>query len=168
MRKKINLIGQTFGKLKVIAPAEKNRHGQVQWLCLCECGNNTTVSTASLRTAHTKSCGCYKFECARKHGKANKRDRLYNIWCKMNFRCSNPNKKRFKDYGGRGISVCPEWKHDFNAFQAWAMSHGYSPNLTLDRINNNGNYEPSNCRWATVKEQNWNKRNIKNKPNEKN
>lgn len=86
----------------------------------------------------------------------------------MNFRCSNPNERRFKDYGGRGISVCQEWKHDFIAFQKWALSHGYTPDLTLDRIDNNGNYEPSNCRWATVKEQNWNKRNIKNKPNENN
>lgn len=86
----------------------------------------------------------------------------------MNYRCSNPNEKRFKDYGGRGILVCLKWKHDFIAFQTWALSHGYAPNLTLDRINNNGNYEPSNCRWATIREQNWNKRNIKNKPNENN
>lgn len=163
MNKRLNLIGQTFGKLTVLSEAEKATDGRIQWHCLCECGQNAIVSTASLRSGHTKSCGCYKYECAWKHGKANKGDRLYNIWCKMNARCTNPNWSRYKDWGGRGISVCSEWQHDFNAFQSWALSHGYTKELTLDRINNDGNYEPSNCRWTTIQVQNWNKRNTKNK-----
>ena len=90
-----------------------------------------------------------------------KKTRLYGIWLQIKNRCFNSNTGRYKDYGGRGITMCDEWKDNFQTFYDWSMSHGYSDDLTIDRIDNNGNYEPSNCRWVTVKEQNRNKRNVK-------
>ena len=93
------------------------------------------------------------------HGHRN--SRLYRIWSNIKTRCYNQNDPHFNRYGGRGITVCDEWKNDFKAFYDWAMSNGYQDDLTIDRIDNDGNYEPCNCRWVTVKEQNRNKRNVK-------
>lgn len=92
------------------------------------------------------------------HGK--RKTRLYRIWTNVKTRCYNENDPHFKRYGGRGITVCEEWRNSFEAFYNWAVSNGYSDELTIDRINNDGNYEPSNCRWVTFKEQNQNKRNV--------
>lgn len=92
------------------------------------------------------------------HGK--RKTRLYRIWANIKTRCTNENDPHYERYGGRGITVCDEWKNDFKAFYDWSMSNGYADDLTIDRINNNGNYEPSNCRWVTIKEQNQNKRNV--------
>ena len=149
----IDLSGQKFGKLTVLERANPNQKGGARWLCQCECGQTTTVDSYSLRSGHTKSCGCIHGEF---HGSSY--SRLYGVWNNMRNRCYNPNKESYKHYGGRGIRVCDEWLHSFAAFKEWAMSTGYDPSApygqcTLDRIDVNGNYEPSNCRWVDFKTQ---------------
>lgn len=119
----------------------------------------TEVEIGNLKRG-TRSCGCLHRERVRKHGK--RHTRLYSIWLNMHDRCCNINNKCYSDYGGRGITICDEWLNDFMSFHNWAMNNGYQENLTIDRIDVNGNYEPNNCRWADMKTQNRNKRNNKN------
>lgn len=152
--------------LTVICPAEDHiiigGNCYTQWLCSCECGNRVVSRTAYIKSGNTKSCGCLVSVRAKEHIKAlNKQqithngsnDRLYGIWLNMKHRCNNPNDPRYYDYGGRGITVCDEWVHSYENFRDWSVSNGYTECLSIDRINVNGNYEPSNCRWATAKEQ---------------
>lgn len=153
-----DLINRQFGRLLVIESAGTHTSPcgtkRRMWLCRCVCGNEVIVNTSSLLNGSTKSCGCWKYSKVKerntKHGGAN--DRLYGIWKNMKRRCNNQRDSHFKTYGGKGIKVCAEW-NDYEAFKTWAYANGYDENAeygkcTLDRVDNDGNYEPSNCRFV--------------------
>ena len=157
---KRTLIGQRFRRLIVICETDKGRKRGTNWLCKCDCGRETIATTTDLLSGHKGSCGCYKMdrisEAKRTHGKTN--SRLYHIWEGIKQRTLNSHSKDYPRYGGRGITVCDEWANNFQAFYDWATKCGYADGLTLDRIQNEGNYEPSNCRWVTQKKQGNNRR----------
>jgi hypothetical protein len=148
---KDDLIGKRFGKLIVIAFDHVNEKYRSYWLCRCDCGNEKVISRHSLISNRTKSCGCEIKNNSITHNQCY--TRLYNIWHNMKQRCNNPNNTYYYNYGGRGIKICDEWLEDFENFHNWAITSGYSDELTIDRINNDGNYEPNNCKWSTRKEQ---------------
>lgn len=170
MGKAKNLAGLRFGKWTAIKIVGKNCYGGMMWLCQCDCGTCKPVDGRSLRDGTSTSCGCNKAQKTReagnrgnfKHG--GKKERLYNIWNGMKDRCYNPKSKFFHRYGGRGIKVCDEWKHDYVAFRTWAIENGFDATKprkyqSLDRIDNDGDYSPSNCKWRTSSEQCNNKSN---------
>lgn len=155
-----DLNGQKFGRLTVLERKENSKNGIPRWLCRCDCGNLTVVLSTQLRNGRTKSCGCYMKEVVSKqrikHGLSE--TRLYKVWRTMKERCLCETYRDYKHYGGRGIKVCDEWLDDFMNFYNWAMDNGYDENAkrgeyTIDRIDVNGNYEPSNCRIVSMKEQ---------------
>lgn len=159
MGKRIDVFsGDRYGRLTIISASNK-RNGLRYFLCKCDCGNIIDTRFVMLRSGQTKSCGCYRDENNKvsgyKHGF--KKTRLYRCWADMKRRCLTPGNSSFKWYGERGISVCIEWL-DFDVFKNWALQNSYSDNLTIDRIDVNGNYEPGNCRWITIQEQQKNKR----------
>ena len=156
--RKANLIGQRFGRLVVIEEVER-KGTNAQWLCKCDCGNEVKAITARLKNGHVKSCGCLSREITSKtkktHGES--KTKIYEVWCHMKARCYYPQTLNFHRWGGRGIRVCDDWKESFESFKNWAIENGYQDNLTLDRIDLNGNYEPQNCRWISRKEQSRNR-----------
>lgn len=152
MAKRNDMTGRKFGRLTVIKRAPSAKSGNIRWFCSCECGNETIVYGSHLRNGNTKSCGCLEREVkgktASKHNMSG--SRLYNIWSWMKRRCNDENISDYHNYGGRGISYCNEWE-EFEPFHDWVLKNGYSDNLTIDRIDVNGNYKPSNCRWVDMK-----------------
>lgn len=161
----IDETGQRFGRLTVIGRAKGNS-SSAAWLCRCDCGAEKVVEGINLRSGSTVSCGCYAREKAAKLGRAKRthgmrKTRLYNIWNDMRLRCYSPSNNRYYRYGGRGITVCDEWKNSFEAFRDWALANGYRDDLSIDRKDNDGPYAPWNCRWATKTQQANNKENTR-------
>ena len=152
-----DITGLQFGRLTVICKAKKDSRAAF-WLCECQCGKRITVKGSSLRSGHTKSCGCLHDELSsertieRNSSHSMSKTRIYSIWGDMRKRCRNKHHWAFERYGGRGINVCEEWEN-FSAFYKWSSDNGYSDELSIDRINNDGDYCPQNCRWATKDEQ---------------
>lgn len=165
MPRPLRLEGMRFGRLSVIKKGTNTPTGKSRWICICDCGNECVVTGSDLASGHTKSCGCGRVDRLVKaaysttHGES--KTRLYHIWYSMRQRCYYIKHKSYREYGGRGITVCDEWRDSFEAFRDWALSHGYSDTLTIDRINNDGNYCPENCRWVNTKQQVRNRRNTR-------
>lgn len=159
-----DIKGVRFGRLLALEHIGMSSDRTALWKCKCDCGNIIIARECNLHNGNTKSCGCYAIDRIReantKHGLYG--TRLYRIWHGMKYRCYNSNADEYPNYGGKGVVVCDDWKDDFSKFNEWALSHGYQDNLTIDRIDANGNYEPSNCQWVTLEEnvRNVNKKNF--------
>ena len=164
MSRAIDETGNRYGRLLVLERSD-GIDGRAAWLCECDCGNHVIVKGKELRNGHTRSCGCLIHDITvnrnTKHGDATRssRTRLYGIWLNMIARCNNPGRAQYKNYGGRGISVCDEWQKSYESFKNWAMQSGYCDDFTIDRMDVDGLYCPDNCRWVNRKTQNNNKRN---------
>jgi hypothetical protein len=163
-RKRLNLLNEKFERLTVIEDCG-NKKGFSMWKCKCSCGNIITTKGVYLKNGHTKSCGCINSERIVKRNKElmiddipRVKNRIYRIYWGMKERCYNIKNHNYKYYGKRGIYICDEWLNDFKAFEQWSIENGYSDELSIDRINNDGCYSPENCRWATTSMQNANKR----------
>jgi hypothetical protein len=167
------LIGQNFGRLTVIRREGSDSYGSATWFCQCECGSACVVRGSSLIQGFTNSCGCLHKESAGKNLETHRKTktRLHTVWKSMKTRCYNPHSNSYKHYGERGITICDEWRNDFQAFYDWSMANGYDENAprgqcTIDRIDNDKGYSSDNCRWADQKTQQNNKSNNRQKRKE--
>lgn len=173
MTKMRDYTGERYGKLTVLeyVGTKRYRNGRAtQWLCQCDCGNKTVVGSVSLKTGNTVSCGCHRRELSSKrmiernktHGitiGSEEDKRLYRLWAAIKRRCYYEKCVGYHNYGGRGVRMCDEWKNEAAKFVEWCKSHGYKKGLEIDRINNNGNYEPNNCQFISKVENEKKKRN---------
>jgi hypothetical protein len=154
-----DIIGKRCGKLTVVECIGR-RKGKLFYKCVCDCGKDHEVYRYHLLKGDIKSCGCDKYGHANvTHGMSN--TQIFKVWQGMKRRCTNKNDPCYIKYGARGITICPEWEHDFTAFYNWAVANGYKEGLQIDRIDYNGNYCPQNCRWVDIYKQANNKRNVK-------
>ena len=158
MGRLIDLTGRRFGKLVVLGRDYSREYHRPFWKCICDCGNETIVKGSSLVCGSTKSCGCLKHQVIHGDAVGGHRSRLNSIYHSMISRCYIASTHSYKNYGGRGIEVCSEWRNNYQEFKRWALSNGYADDLSLDRIDVNDDYNPNNCRWVTWEEQCNNKR----------
>lgn len=166
MPKFIDITGKKYGRLTVLERDFSKGKKRTYWKCQCECGNQTIVDGVKLKNGSTKSCGCLNDENRKKHielfTKHNMRNSpLYDVWCGLRSRCERESNSSYKYYGAKGIKVCDDWKgaNGFQKFYEWSLNNGYGIGLTIDRINVNGDYEPKNCRWVSMKTQSNNRTN---------